>query len=503
LLRDNRRQEPLLAASSRAFREPACHRRGKQVLQPDAGRSRPAGGLFRIRKHRARSSQLHFFRVLSSQKSGVFFAPAEPMRQPLPSFSAFGRVVLIVLGIALSAISTCAQATSPAPNPWTDAAHSLAEKIVSAVTTAHSLAITSVTDVSAKAPVDIVWLRHSVESEITTEGGRLVQPAEGSASPAAADAQVQIAVSHNVKGYLLVANIAIGGSTQMVVAPVAVTQPAPGPPGAAPLLQRKIVWQQADPIIDFAEGSPDSTHTLWYILQPDRLSAYEFSGASQILRVDQQFSLLYTSRDSRGRLALTDPTHVTAWVAAVRCDGTWNPGFSLTCAPNVGQQWPAGSANWAYDPTHNFFTGAVTLSAGIVTHYPPFYSAAFPPAGSGGRASGWIMTGLNGKALLFSGSSEPSSAFFGWGSDIVSLNSTCGHSWQVLVTGPGDWTESDQIQLYQISNHQATAVGEPMHFPGPILSLWPSLDAQSARVVFRNLQTGMYEASIVSVSCSN
>jgi hypothetical protein len=304
----------LLAASSRAFREPACHRRGKQVLQPDAGRSRPAGGLFRIRKHRARSSQLHFFRVLSSQKSGVFFAPAEPMRQPLPSFSAFGRVVLIVLGIALSAISTCAQATSPAPNPWTDAAHSLAEKIVSAVTTAHSLAITSVTDVSAKAPVDIVWLRHSVESEITTEGGRLVQPAEGSASPAAADAQVQIAVSHNVKGYLLVANIAIGGSTQMVVAPVAVTQPAPGPPGAAPLLQRKIVWQQADPIIDFAEGSPDSTHTLWYILQPDRLSAYEFSGASQILRVDQQFSLLYTSRDSRGRLALTDPTHVTAWV---------------------------------------------------------------------------------------------------------------------------------------------------------------------------------------------
>jgi hypothetical protein len=424
------------------------------------------------------------------------------MRRLLPNFSAFGRAILIVLGIALAAISVCAQAQSPASNPWNDAAHSLAEEITSAVTSAHTLTITSVADVSGGAPVDTTWLRHSVESEVTTEGGRLMPSASGSAA-SAADAQVQIAVSHNVGGYLLVANIAIGGSTQIVVAPVAITQPVPGPPGAAPLLQRKIVWEQTDPIIDFAEGSPDSTHTLWYILQPDRLSAYEFSGASPILRVDQQFSLLYTSRDSRGRLALNDPTHVTAWVAAVRCDGTWNPGFSLTCAPNVGQQWPVGSANWAYDPTHNFYTGAVTLSAGIVTHYPPFYSAAFPPDGSGGRSSGWIMTGLNGQALLFTGSSEASAAFSGWGSDIVSLNSACGHSWQVMVTGSGDWTESDQIQLYRISNHQATALGEPMHFPGPILSLWPSADAQSARVVFHNLQTGMYEASIVSVSCSN
>ncbi|MGA9882174.1 MAG: hypothetical protein WBQ34_00495 [Candidatus Acidiferrales bacterium] len=441
--------------------------------------------------------------MLSSRKSGVFFALAEAMRQSLRTFSGFWRAILLVSCIALTARFTPGQSVSTAPVPWTDAANSLAEKIASTVTTAHTLTITSVTGVSAGAPIDLSWLRRSIESEISAEGGRLFQNALGSAAPAPVDAQVQIAVSHNVNGYVLVAQITLRGSKQIVVAPVASVQSAPGPPGAVPVLQLKIVWQQTEPILDFAEGSPDSSHTLWYILEPDSLSAYEFSGESQILEVDQQFSRLYTSRDARGRLALTDPTHVTAWVAAVHCDGTWNPGFSLNCSPNVGQQWPAGTVNWAYDPSHNYFTGAVTLSAGIVSHYPPFYSAAFPPAASGGSASRWILAGLNGQALLFTGSAQASATFFDWGSDIVSLNSACGHSWQVLVAGPGDWTKPDGIQLYQIADRQATAVGEPLQFPGPILSLWPSADAQSARVVFRNLQTGMYEASILSVGCSN
>lgn len=423
------------------------------------------------------------------------------MRQPLRNFSAFLRAIPLLLCIALASQSARAQA-SQVPVGWSNAAHSLAEKIVEAVTSAHTLAITQVQDVSAGAPVDLSWLRQAVQSEITSEGGRLVPYAAGAASPPP-DALVGIAVSHNVNGYLLIADITIVKMKQIVVAPVAAVPVVAGPPGPAPVLKRKIVWEQTEPILDFAEASSDSSRTLWYILGPNRLSAYEFNGASQVLHVDEPFSRLYTSRDSRGRLALTDPTHVTAWVAAVKCDGTWNPGFSLSCSPNVGQQWPMGTVNWAYDPTHNYFTGAVTLSAGVATHYPSFYSAAFPPSTSGGSTSRWILAGLNGQALLFTGSAQASAVFSDWGSDILSLNSACGPSWQVLVTGPGDWTEPDRIQLYQIAGHQATAVGEPLQFPGPILSLWSSPDYQSARVVFRNLQTGMYEASIVSVSCSN
>jgi hypothetical protein len=417
------------------------------------------------------------------------------------NLSSFLRAIVVACCVALAAESARSQSSGELPLAWSNAAHTLAEKIAEDVTPAHTLTIVDVKDITAGAPIGLARLRQAVQSEIVSEGGRLVTSPPGSL-PAAADAQVQITVSHDATGYLLVAGIVLGGSTQAATAAVAATQVAPGPPAPAPVLQRKIVWQQAEPFNDFAEGSPDSDHTLWYILEPDRLVAYEFTGNSQILQDARPFSRLYTSRDSRGRLDLTDATHVTAWIAAARCDGTWNPGFSLNCVPNVGQLWPMGTASWTYDPTHNYFSGAVTLSTNLVVHYPPFYSAAFSSGSSGGSASRWIFAGLDGQSQLFAGSAQPAATFSGWGSDIVSIASACGPSWQVLVTGPGDWTEPDRIQLYEISDQAAIAVGEPLRFPGPILSLWPSADGLSARVVSRNLQTGTYEASIVSVSCS-
>jgi hypothetical protein len=114
----------------------------------------------------------------------------------------------------------------------------------------------------------------------------------------------------------------------------------------------------------------------------------------------------------------------------------------------------------------------------------------------------WIVTELDGKARLYDTSAKPSATFSRWGDDIASLVTGCDGEWQVLVTGTGDWTEPDHIQTYDIRERQAAAVGQPLEFPGPILALWPSTDMRSARVVSRNLQTGLYEASIVSVTCS-
>jgi hypothetical protein len=86
---------------------------------------------------------------------------------------------------------------------------------------------------------------------------------------------------------------------------------------------------------------------------------------------------------------------------------------------------------------------------------------------------------------------------------MVSIASGCGSAWQVLVTGSGDWTEKDQIQLYEVRDRGAAAIGEPFELTGPILALWAGEDGRSARVISRNLESGMYEASMVSVSCSN
>jgi len=81
--------------------------------------------------------------------------------------------------------------------------------------------------------------------------------------------------------------------------------------------------------------------------------------------------------------------------------------------------------------------------------------------------------------------------------------SACRGGWQVLASGAGDWTERDQIQLYEIRDRKAIAIGQPLELPGPTLALWPTDDGKSARVVSRNLETGLYEASIVSAHCSD
>ncbi len=82
------------------------------------------------------------------------------------------------------------------------------------------------------------------------------------------------------------------------------------------------------------------------------------------------------------------------------------------------------------------------------------------------------------------------------------LESACGISSLVLVSGQGDWTETDFVQAFGLKN-QTDVMSEKVQFPGPILALWASDDGKSARVVSRNLQTGAYEASIVSVSCND
>jgi hypothetical protein len=78
----------------------------------------------------------------------------------------------------------------------------------------------------------------------------------------------------------------------------------------------------------------------------------------------------------------------------------------------------------------------------------------------------------------------------------------CGVNDPVLISGPGDWTEPDFIQIYE-GSHQRGAVSQQIQFAGPVLALWASEDGKTARVVSRNLKTGAYEASIVSVSCGD
>ena len=415
--------------------------------------------------------------------------------------------------ISLVCVFVCAAGLSRAqslslPFEWNEAVHALAEKIAPTLGTSHTFAI-GVKDVSGSypnaptpgapgpEPVDLKEIARALAEQLSSMGARQTHGAP-------ADSPVQVTISRGVDGYALVAELPGANNQQTIVVAVANPEKLAGPPVAAPKIERKVVWQQSRPILDFAEADADATHGIWYLLEPERIEIYEFSNGAQILHESKTLGRAFASRDPRGRMVLTDATHVTTYLAGMQCEGAFNPVFNVQCAPIPGQQWPMGRLNWSFESPRNYFSGSMTFPNSLERKFPAFYSAASPsPATGGQNRTLWVVAGLDGQAQLFSGTPDPASTFSGWGSDIATLAPACGLQWTVLVTGAGDWTQPDRLQLYEIRGERALALGEPLQVPGPVLALWPADDGKSARVVVRNLETGDYEGSIVSVACSN
>ncbi|MGC2464487.1 MAG: hypothetical protein WA517_04765 [Candidatus Acidiferrum sp.] len=122
-----------------------------------------------------------------------------------------------------------------------------------------------------------------------------------------------------------------------------------------------------------------------------------------------------------------------------------------------------------------------------------------------------MLTGEDGLARLYEDGPEPIAVFSNWGSEIASVYSGCGSGLQLLVTGRGDWTNTDEIQAIDIHERRAQSVSDPMEFPGPIIGLrasetiWPRRSSNAnaqAVAVARNLQTGRYEAYLLSIACT-
>jgi hypothetical protein len=388
-----------------------------------------------------------------------------------------------------------AQPANALPHAWSEAVYAIAQKSAAAMTPVHAFSA-EVNDVSQAAPVELASVRRAFEDDMVARGMRPI------AAPA--DTQIVLSISHTLTGFTLVAQIRRGDASQVVVAPVANDEPVAPQPGSQPGLQRKLVWQQVAPLLDFDQIAGDSNQMFWYFLEPERLVVFEFEGGQQVIRDSEPIPRRYATRDLRGWISATDATHLSAFVGGGRCDAAWNPSLAMDCRDNASEQWPVGPASWTFVPGRNYFSGTVTLSSSLQAKFPPFFSSASPQAATSGQgASRRVIAGLDGEAEFFDGTAEPVSAFDDWGSDIVSIAGACGANWEVLATGKGDWTEKDQIQLYEIRDRKAVALGQPLELPGPTLAAWSSDEGKSARLISRNLETGLYEASIISVGCGN
>jgi hypothetical protein len=255
------------------------------------------------------------------------------------------------------------------------------------------------------------------------------------------DAQLEITVSESAVDYVWVAEIRRGDAHEVVMVLVA-RDMVKRQSSAAPSisLQRKAVWEQAGEILDFA-------------LVPDAAT----DGGSILVILEPDKLSFYECRSGEWQL--------TRVVAITRAR-----------------------------PVQRDSRGQIDLPASKAEVLDAECSGDFqhPETVTCNSASVQDVA-LETKPIFMQGRTVDS---------YVALAPACGIGPLTLVTGPGDWTEPDFIQAFGLKN-QADAVSEKVQFPGPILALWESEDGKSARAVSRNLQTGAYEASIVSVSCGN
>ena len=88
------------------------------------------------------------------------------------------------------------------------------------------------------------------------------------------------------------------------------------------------------------------------------------------------------------------------------------------------------------------------------------------------------------------------------------LSSTCDESPRYLVTGKGDYTQTDRITLASTAGAGTAAAGEQTYagsvdMPGPVLDISVAENAKAAAAVVKNLSTGDYEVYRITAVCSN
>ena len=365
----------------------------------------------------------------------------------------------------------------------------LTEKIVKVVdaTQPASLEVKNMSSLSAR---DV----SAIGQELQAELGKRLRLVSGSE----AKAQIVVTLSEGARGYVWVAQVQSGTSEQTVM--LSVPRGDQTRSGPVPVIARNIVWKQAEPFLDFDQRilfGGLTTNTV--VLEREGVVPYYGSGQSGWIvpfsDASQPRKVFHSSRDVRGKIIGNNGTGMQAIVSGSLCVHSTD----WFCGDPPGGLWPFPNGIGApYAPTRNYFTD-LSLGPGTAKiDQPPFFSIAFFQLDHG---TWWIATELDGKARLYQGGSKASATFSGWGDDIATIQTSCSREWEVLVTGTGDWTQADHIQIYEIRDSQAMAVGQPLEFPGPILALWAANDLKTARVVSLNLQTGMYEGSIITVTC--
>ena len=307
--------------------------------------------------------------------------------------------------------------------------------------------------------------------------------------------EVEITLSENESQYLMVEETRKGEERQVWIASWKRGTP-PAAPAQAMALEKKLVWEQDEAILDVAFPAAGLL-----VLSPARVTLYTQANG----KWEASKSVLLTPaqpwpRDPRGHLRINGKSF-QAFLPGMACNGSTEPALQMECRA-ADEPWVLESGSRAlllgnFAAARNYFDGRVTTQSGMRKTVPPFFSAA--SVEDQGRTL-WVLAQVDGRSQIFDAAWPPAGVAGQWGSDIAGTDARCGGGSQVLATRPADRGEPDALQAFAVVNQAATATTGAVDFPGPVTALWPS-GGTSVLVVARDLRTGRYAAYLVTVVC--
>jgi hypothetical protein len=341
-------------------------------------------------------------------------------------------------------------------------------------------------NLSSLSPERLEALQNAIFNSFRNANVRVVKPEQ-------AVAEVHITFSEDWQGYLLIAGIQQGSSSQTVIKKLPRPQQTQAAHGTTLTIRKISVWQQETPILDFYQ---DNQNLL--VLEPSQVALYSMDSGQW--RQRQTLGIPHQNpwpRDLRGRLEVRGG-EINVFLPGARCNGKISPP-SLDCRAS-DDPWPIGEGLVAFfNPRKNFFNGLLAGSnAGASV--AAFFSGA---TWQSGDRHVWLFTGTDGHARLFQNDlNTPTATFNGWGSTLAPVHSVCGSGWQVLTSSPADSTRPDSVQAVEISGREALPVSAPVDLAGTVEALWTAGNYSQVVNGVLHSQAGKYEAFTLTVICN-
>ena len=330
--------------------------------------------------------------------------------------------------------------------------------------------------------------RTAFDAALREAGARLLGQAPGEIAPVV---DARVTVSGNLSQFLLVEEARKGDDRQVWIASWKRPAPTGAPAGSILTLEKKLVWEQEEQILDVVMLGPGIL-----VLSPSRVSLRTES-ATQSLPLTPPRPW---PRDLRGHLRVNGGGF-KAYLPGVACSGAAAPSLTMECHPS-DEPWTldAGSRGVllaGFTPGRNHFDGRVSTANGIRKTLAPFFAAA--SAEENGRQY-WLLAMLDGRTQILDAALDPVGSVASWGSDLAATEAHCGGGSQTLATKAGEAREPDAIRAFGLVNRTPVPLGAPLDLPGPVTAFW-SLGGNAALAVVSDLATGSYQAYLITVNC--